>query len=291
MTMRERFPWLSVSLKRMPDALVGGIVAVFLLLLARTLDHLLALLLHLLRSAASHAGRKTGTRGNGLWGRFLFILRILSLIGSGSVRIYRCCACSDSGGEEQLARRTLAQIANHENVITGPFEELREHYAGLTGSVCPKDPLICSESFNSCAGDRSHIVQNLLQAGVCGINAQSMTVPCYGRFARLIVNRPVGKLRLGRLGGLRRGCIGCSLVGQFLCGFLLSRFFSGRFAAQGAVRGLGSGGGNNFAGRNRSGCWTCVCGNVRTRSLSGLCRLRGQHLARDGRSHEQSSGP
>src|ERR1019366_4005182 len=168
----EFFPSLQI-----PERSCGSLLWRFGILLH--LLHLLHLLLahlpllHDLLWSARAAGPKTGScHGNDLLGRFFSIWFVFIAGGVGI-----CCRLllvpgSMRGREHNLARRSMALVANHENVVPRPLQELRKHVTSQAGTVGAKNPLIGAQSLDLGAGRRCHIPHNLLQAGVGCFNAQ-----------------------------------------------------------------------------------------------------------------------
>lgn len=106
---------------------------------------LLLALLHLLHDLLWRAGRRSGRevadgsrfRWRSLIVRFVFFDVIVW-------RASRCglLVCGLTGAQQELARRTLAEIADHDDVVAGALQKLGEDIARLAGSVCAKDTLI-----------------------------------------------------------------------------------------------------------------------------------------------------
>jgi hypothetical protein len=151
-----------------------GLLAVGLLRL-----HLLLALLHLLqnllRRARHLAGREGRARGSGDGGELLRLRRRRRLrLLVGLCVVVGCAGLNApcgrlrgsrlAGAEQNLPRRSLALIADHEHVIAGALQELGEHIARLAGAVVSKNPLIGSQPIYLCAGNGGNILQNLLEA-------------------------------------------------------------------------------------------------------------------------------
>jgi len=137
--------------------------------------------------------------------------------------------------KDDLSRRSLALISNHQDVVAGALQQLGEYIARKAGSVSAKDPLIGFQAFHLCAGGRREIVEDLLQAGVCRLNAKALAVPGHGRVDRVVVCRPVrnfcnwrGGLNGYRSFLLRRGDSGCAGLDMVLSRFMRRRGFGGR---------------------------------------------------------------
>jgi len=79
--------------------------------------------------------------------------------------------------EQNLPRSSLALVPDHHYVVTGALQELGEHVARLTGPIDAEHPLIRIQTLDLCAGSGGDIVQDLLEAGVLGIDAEPLAVP------------------------------------------------------------------------------------------------------------------
>lgn len=148
-------------------------------LLVRRLARLLALLLLLLLQphlfALLHiqlcSRRETGAVGNafrllGLLGLFIHFVVVAGCGGFGGLlRI-----CGGASAEHDLARRSLALVADHEEVVAGAFQQLGQHVARGTGPERAENALVVVQAFNLCAGFGGNIGKDLLQAGVCGVD-------------------------------------------------------------------------------------------------------------------------
>ena len=135
--------------------------------------------------------------------------------------------------EDDLPRRPLTLIPNHQDVVAGALQQLGEHVAREARPVCAKDPLIGSQAFHLCAGGSREFVEDLLQAGVCRLNAKALAIPGDRRIARLVVCRPVGNFGHGSLDGhrcclRRRDGNGCAGLGMVLSRFMHRYSIGGR---------------------------------------------------------------
>src|ERR1039458_565795 len=97
--------------------------------------------------------------------------------------------------EHDLARSSLTLIADHHDVVAGALQKPRKPLARRAGTVGAKNPLVGAQSLHLGAGGGGYIAQNLLQAGVGSLDAQTLAVPCDRGLAGLLVGRPLGELR------------------------------------------------------------------------------------------------
>jgi hypothetical protein len=145
-----------------------------------TLLLLLLALLHLLHDLLGVAGRPADRHGGAhrlrlglrLWGLGVVVV-VVGLVGPGCVG----AGGSLAGAQQDLARSAVALIADHQHVIAGALQKLRENVLGLARPVDAEDPLIAGEAFNLCAGVGAHFFEDLLQAGVGGGDAEALAVP------------------------------------------------------------------------------------------------------------------
>ncbi len=131
---------------------------------------LLQLLHDLLRSA--HGNGRRGAVLSRL--RFLLGLRFLRrlvcvrvlVVGWGRRFVCSVLDAGASGARSQHnpARRTLAAIANHQYVVAGAVEKLRDHIAGGPRAISAKNSLIVAHPFNLDAGLEGNFFQDLRQA-------------------------------------------------------------------------------------------------------------------------------
>jgi hypothetical protein len=82
--------------------------------------------------------------------------------------------------QNDLAGRSLALVADHEDIVAGAFEKLGNYDSRAAWPVCAEDALVWAETLNSCACESAHFPQNLLQAGIRSIDAEALAVPDYG---------------------------------------------------------------------------------------------------------------
>ena len=98
-------------------------------------------------------------------GRVFFAILLIRPVGN----------CRRSAGatrtEDDMTRRALTQIACKHHVVTRTLQKLRQDILGLSRAIGAIDSLVLAHPFHLRPGNRSHVVQDLLQAGICGIDA------------------------------------------------------------------------------------------------------------------------
>lgn len=102
------------------------------------------------------------------------------------------------------------------------MQKLCQHLFRGTGPVTPKHPLVGSQSSHLDARIGRNVMQNLLQAGVGCLNAQSAAVPCHSGRSRRFVDGPFGKFgcrrrNRSRLGFRARRLFVCALMMRAMC--------------------------------------------------------------------------
>ena len=126
-----------------------------LLLLQLLLAHLLLLHVHLLLVAQRASGWKARAERR-VGDCLLRLLRLrrfvrLDVVVIVAGRIVRRCRLRATGlasAEYNLARRSLALVANHNHVVARALKELGENVARQARAICAEYPLIVAHSFN-----------------------------------------------------------------------------------------------------------------------------------------------
>jgi len=172
-------------------------------LLLHPLLPLLHLLQDLLRGVRRRAGLEAGTvvwrrllRRRLLFGLLLFAAAIGNASRCGGRRVRGL-----AGAQLNLSRDSSSFIAHHDDVISGALEQLGENVARLAGAVNAEDALIGAHSFNLCPGCGGDILEDLLQAGVCRFDAETLAIPYDGGLGRAVIRGPFGNLRRRRRHG------------------------------------------------------------------------------------------
>jgi len=198
-------------------------------LLLLLLDLLLAHLhfLHHLLGCASWSAGVAGKAGLGLRLGLVhglvvdddFVVAAFNVLGLGRLR-GSCCGAA-GGGEDELAGRTGALLADHEDVVAGALEELGKDGAGWGGAVVAEDALVGGEALDFEAGCGGDGVEDLFEAGVGGANGEGAAVELDLSGMRFREGGPIGLGWLGRgklfLGsdGSGLGLVGGAMVGGF----------------------------------------------------------------------------
>ena len=143
------------------------------------------------------AGREAGTVRGGrlLVGCWLLIVLVVTVWLTGSPGGSGLSAALQASAEQNLPRQALALIANHQDVISGALQQLREHIPRLARAIVAKDALVRGQAFHRGSCGRRNVLQDLLKAGVGRVDAKTVTVPKDRGLGGLIVGRPVGSRR------------------------------------------------------------------------------------------------
>lgn len=158
--------------------------------------HTLLMLLHLLLRRAwtvVTGGSKHGGRSR--LRRLIHVGVIVAGRGGSAGHVRGACV---AGAEHDLARSSLALIADEQHVVAGALQKLAEDIACRSGAVDAEDSLVGGESFDLCAGGGGNVVEDLLQAGVCGVDAQALTVPDDLGWGGVVVGWPERSRRFRR---------------------------------------------------------------------------------------------
>ena len=118
--------------------------------------------------------------------------------------------------QQNLARGSLALVTDHHHVVTGALQKLGKHFSCLAGTIDAEHPLIGGQPLHCGAGSGGNIVQNLLQAGVLGVDEETLAIPDDRGLDWLIVGRPNRKGSRQRcISGFCRRCdrMGCARFG------------------------------------------------------------------------------
>ena len=140
-------------------------------LLLKLLLPLLLLLLELLRRTSLARLHAKGPMQN--W--IVWLLRLFRLFGGlrrlvfGALPDLRALpraswSCVALGRQHQFARRTLALVADNQDVIAGAVQQLIEHVPRRSRPIAAKDALVALFSFNLDPGRRRNLGQYLRQA-------------------------------------------------------------------------------------------------------------------------------
>ena len=134
--------------------------------------------------------------------RRVFVAFLLRTI-HGAIR--RTAGAWEARTEDDLTRGVLADISGEKHVVTGALQKLRKHIARLAGTVRSIDALIGTQTFYLRSRLSRDLAENLLEAGVGGIDAQAVGIPDDGGGVGFVVDRPVGHGRRGWCLGYRCG--------------------------------------------------------------------------------------
>jgi hypothetical protein len=144
---------------------------------------------------------------SGPHGRLLRLGIVLRIVGRVVIRLFGSGVRGCLGGfavvplaQDDFARDALSLIADHNDVVAGALQKLREDIARGTGSESAEDAFIFSEAFDFRAGRGGDVEQNLLEAGVGGIDAELGAFPRDGCGRWMVIDGPVGRGWYGRRG-------------------------------------------------------------------------------------------
>lgn len=78
-----------------------------------------------------------------------------------------------------MSRRALARVADHDDVVSGAFEQFRQDVARRAGAILAVDAGVGGEALNVNTGDAGDFRKNVGKAGIGGLDAEALAVPNY----------------------------------------------------------------------------------------------------------------
>ena len=164
-----------------------------LLTLALALAHALQLFKQLLRS--SHPGRpgRLCRRRLGHLGRrrrrHILTFLIIRVIGIGLRRSSGCGGSVRGRSENKLSWRSVVQVSDESHVVCGSVQQIGNHIPWCAGAERAKNPLIAAQPFHLHPAAGGDLAQNAGQAGILGVDRETVVVEDNLRFLRWLLQQ------------------------------------------------------------------------------------------------------
>jgi hypothetical protein len=151
-----------------------------LLTLALALAHALQLFKQLLRSSHPRRPGRLCRRGLGHIGwrrrRYILTFLIIRVVGIGLRRRSGCGGSVRGRSENKLSWRAVVQISDEGHVVCGSIQQIGNHIPWGAGSESAKNPLIAAQPFHLHPAAGGDLVQNAGQAGIFGVDRETVVV-------------------------------------------------------------------------------------------------------------------
>jgi hypothetical protein len=94
--------------------------------------------------------------------------------------------------ENKLSWRAVVQISDESHVVCGSIQQIGNHIPWGAGSESAKNPLIAAQPFHLHPAGGGDLAQNAGEAGIFGVDRETVVVEDNLRFLRRLLQRQAG---------------------------------------------------------------------------------------------------